>query len=267
MIYVYAITDRPEAPLPNQLGQQGEALAKVTWREVVAVVSTFNGSQLSKTIDELWRHEEVVEALMSDRAVVPVRFGTLLPSPQRVSDLLCRADGALVRDIERVRGQVEIGVRFLTAVEDVAEQPTAAVRPSERTTADPHGSDGPATSPDGLHLARNGPGTAYLWARLVRERAFRDRQRTKLALVREAFDLLASLANASTLDDEHDDRRGTSAAFLVSRDHIVCFRDLVGAVANAHPELALLCTGPWPPYSFVNAGERATNRGEACHAG
>ena len=80
------------------------------------------------------------------------------------------------------------------------------------------------------------------------------------------MNLLASHANASTLDDEPDDRRGTSAAFLVSRDASYAFVTVVGGVANAHPELALLCTGPWPPYSFVNAGERATNRGEACHA-
>lgn len=266
MIYVYAITDRPEAPLPNQLGQQDELLAKVMWREVVAVVSPFNGSQLSKTADELWRHEEVVEALMNDRAVVPVRFGTLLPSPQRVSDLLCRAYGALIEDIKRVRGQIEIGVRFLTAVENVAEPEAAAARPGELATVDADCGNGPATSSDGLPLSQNGPGSTYLWARLVRERALRDRQRATLTLVREAYELLASHANASALDDEPDDRRGASAAFLVPRDAVVCFRDVVGAVANAHPELALLCTGPWPPYSFVNAGERATNRGAACHA-
>jgi hypothetical protein len=256
MIYVYAIADRPDEPLPSQLGQQDEALAKVVWRDVVAVVSTFNGSQLPKTADELWRHEEVVEALMSDRAVIPVRFGTLFPSPQRVSDLLRRAYGALVQDIERVRGQVEIGMRFLTAVD---RGRSAAV--------DSHGGDHPTTSLDRLPLSPMGPGSVYLWTRLGKERELRDRQRAKLTLVQEAYERLASHANASTLADEPDDRRGTSAAFLVPRDRIPCFREIVGAVANAHPELALLCTGPWPPYSFVNAGARATHRGEAYDVG
>ncbi len=262
MICVYAITDRPEEPLPIQLGQQDEPLAKVVWRDVVAVVSTFNGSQLSKTGDELWRHEEVVEAFMSDRAVVPVRFGTLLPSPQRVSDLLCRAYGALVQDIERVRGQVEIGMRFLTAIEHGPAEATAAVRPRESAALDCHGGDRPAASANSFTPSRTGPGSAYLWARLVRERELRDRQRARLTLVREAYELLASHANASRLDDEPDDRRGISAAFLVPRDHIACFRQIVGEVANAHPELALLCTGPWPPYSFVSAGERARDKSE-----
>ena len=250
MIYVYAITDRPEASLPSQLGLHDEGLAKVVWHDVAAVVSTFDGAQLSKSGDELWRHEEVVEALMNDRAVLPVRFGTLLPSRQAVGDLLCRAYRTLVEDIERVRGQVEIGMRFLTAIELDAKAGAAAERHVESVT-----------------MPGTGPGTVYLWARLAKERELRNRQRATLSLVRTAYELLASHANASRLDDEPHDRHGTSAAFLVPRDRMASFRDIVSDVAKAHPELALLCTGPWPPYSFVSAGERATNWSEKCHAG
>lgn len=248
MIYVYAITDRPEEPLPGQLGLHDQGLAKVIWRDVVAVVSTLDGPHLSKTADELWRHEEVVEALMSDRAVLPVRFGTLLPSSQWVADMLCRTYRTFVQDIEHVRGQVEIGMRFLSTIENGAE------------------ADRPLSASNKLVRPRAGPGSAYLWARLAKERELRDRQRAKLSLVQEAYERLASHANASRLDDEPDDRHGTSAAFLVPCDRIVSFRKIVGEVANAHPELALLCTGPWPPYSFVDAGEHATSLGDECHA-
>ena len=112
-----------------------------------------------------------------------------------------------------------------------------------------------------------GRGSAYLWARLASERETRDRQRANLRLVREAYELLASHANASKLDNAPDDRHGTSAAFLVPRECIESFGKVVGEVANAHPELALLCTGPWPPYSFVSAGEGETGRSNECHAG
>ncbi len=267
MIYVYAIADRPDEPLPSQLGLHDERLAKVIWRDVVAVVSTFNGSQLSKSGDELWRHEEVVEALMNDRAVLPVRFGTLLPSRQRVGDLLCRAYRALVQDIERVRGQVEIGMRFLTVNERAVQAGTAAVRPLESAVVHGRGGDRPATASDGFTPPGTAPGSVYLWARVARDRERQDRQRAKLSLVRESYERLASHASASRLDDEPDDQHGTSAAFLVPRDRIVSFREVVGEVANAYPEFALLCTGPWPPYSFVNAGERATSWSDECYEG
>lgn len=248
MMYVYAIADRPQQPLPDQMGLRDQALAKVIWHDVVAVVSTFTGANPSKTAAELWRHEDVVEALMSDRAVLPVRYGTLVPSPRHVVDLLRRAYGVLLQDINRVRDHVEIGMRFWTV--------------TERSNG-----SGAVCSAGGDRPSAKGPGAAYLCARVARERQLRNRQRDKQRLVREAYERLATHANASRLDDEADDRRATTAAFLVPRDRMVLFRERVGEVANAHPELVLLCTGPWPPYSFVSAGGCATSWGEGRHAG
>jgi hypothetical protein len=250
MMYVYAIADRPEEPLPSLLGLHDEGLAKVIWQNLVAIVSTFNGTRLAKSPDELWRHEEVVESLMGDRAVLPARFGTLLPSRQDVGDVLCRAYRTLAADIERVRGQVEIGMRFLTAIDLDTVAGTAQKDDVESATK-----------------LGTGSGSAFLRAKLAKQQALRSRQRAKLSLVRQAYESLASHANASRLDEEPEDRIGASAAFLLPRERLELFRDIVGHVANVHPELALLCTGPWPPYSFVTAGECATTWSEQCHAG
>ncbi len=247
MIYVYAVADRPEQPLPRQLGLHDQGLAKVVCRDIVAVVSAYSGAPPAKTADELWRHEAVVESLMSDRAVLPMRFATLLPSRQHVGDMLCRAYRALARDIERVRGHVEIGMRFFSAIEPDGE----AARP-------------PAAA-DRFTLRGTGPGSAYLRARLAREQQLRDRQRAELRLVRDVYDLLASHAKESRLDGEAQERHGIAAAFLVPRDCLAAFRDCVGEVADANPQLALLATGPWPPYSFVGAGEQATSGSEERH--
>jgi hypothetical protein len=42
-------------------------------------------------------------------------------------------------------------------------------------------------------------------------------------------------------------------AYLVDRERVDDFAREVGALQQDHPELRLLCTGPWPPYSFVEA--------------
>ena len=44
-----------------------------------------------------------------------------------------------------------------------------------------------------------------------------------------------------------------SAAYLVPEDGVAAFRDLVERLQKAHPELGIVCTGPWPPYSFATA--------------
>ena len=246
MIYVYAIADRPQRPLPEQLGLNDAQLAKVVCRDIAAVVSACDDARLSNGADELWRHEAVVEALMRERTVLPVRFATLLPTPRHVAELLCRAYRALARDIARVRGRVEIGMRFLAACANDADADCACAV-----------SDG--DSPGGAHR-----GSAYLRAKLADLQHRRARRRVELRRVRDVYELLASHADASTLDGDPETAHAISAAFLVPRDGVEVFRNLVGEVAGAHPELALLCTGPWPPYSFVTTGPR-TNSSDACH--
>ena len=102
-------------------------------------------------------------------------------------------------------------------------------------------------------------GTAYLMTKVV---AVQDRERRRAAAMETAramHAILKRLATASRFDAETADRDWIAAAFLMPRDATETFRQAVSRLAKAHPKLALLCTGPWPPYSFVNAqaGERA----------
>jgi hypothetical protein len=117
-----------------------------------------------------------------------------------------------------------------------------------------------------LTLPATGRGAAYLRVRVAEERHARERQSGKARLVRDVYEKLASHAHVSRLDDRPEDRQGISAAFLVPCDRMTAFRAIVGDVADANPDLALLCTGPWPAYSFVGAGSDATNHGETRHA-
>ncbi len=58
-----------------------------TW-EIAAVFSPLNTTQISPTEDNLWQHEAVVEALMTDRTVLPVRFGTVLADEAAIQAVL-----------------------------------------------------------------------------------------------------------------------------------------------------------------------------------
>jgi hypothetical protein len=41
-------------------------------------------------------------------------------------------------------------------------------------------------------------------------------------------------------------------AYLVDRPAVARFRAAVERLQATHPEAAILCTGPWPPYSFAS---------------
>ena len=50
------------------------------------------------------------------------------------------------------------------------------------------------------------------------------------------------------------DGRSFGAAYLVTRGDVERFKDAVDEHAAGDRGLQLLCTGPWPPYSFVEWG-------------
>ena len=61
----------------------------------------------------------------------------------------------------------------------------------------------------------------------------------------EMHEVLSALARESR---ELSPGRG---AYLVPREDVAAFVARVAALEEANEDLSLLCTGPWPPYSFV----------------
>jgi hypothetical protein len=41
-------------------------------------------------------------------------------------------------------------------------------------------------------------------------------------------------------------------SYLVERETVADFRSLAQRLQGEHQEVAILCTGPWSPYSFVD---------------
>jgi hypothetical protein len=80
----------------------------------------------------------------------------------------------------------------------------------------------------GLRIAGESPtassGTEYMRARLEQQRAVEPLERLSRAC--------------------------SPNAYLVPAENVEAFQDAVGRLQAEHPELTIVCTGPWPPYSF-----------------
>jgi hypothetical protein len=230
MIYLYAITDRPELPVPAEPGLEGTSLFNLTYQDIAAIVSPLTIAEMPPTEDNVWRHEAIVEALMADRAVLPVRFGTVLADEAAVQAALAVHYADFVASLDRVRGRVELSLRVLW---DDAPPP-------------------PQPSPEGGGGNGRGRGRAYLMARLEEERQRQAWRQRAEALAVELHTPLDRLAAESIRQVLVTPRLLLTVAYLVERDQTAAFRREVEALSTAHPELRFLYTGPWPPYNFVS---------------
>jgi hypothetical protein len=199
-------------------GIRGAPLRAVGRAGLFAIVSERGEVGGQATEDDLWAHEAVVEALMDRGTVLPVRLGTLMSDDPAVLRALDARRGQLEAALERVRGAVELGIRAAIA-----------------------GANGHGAGPEDAGGA-NGPGTAYMRARLHSER----RGSRAAARIHQP---LASLARDSTVRWSAQEPPLIRAAYLVDRDRIEAFMARVEEL-DALDEAAIVCTGPWPPYSF-----------------
>jgi hypothetical protein len=208
VIEVYAITDHPAPPLPG-VG----ALRVVATGELEAVCAPASDGDASP--ETLWHREEIVEALMEDRDLLPVRYGTRFDDEETAARAVQRRHAELTAALNRVRGAVELSVRVVNA-----EEPA-----HEWTGSDP---------------------TAYLRARA-------SSMALQASALRTLHEPLSALARATMQRPPRAPSELLRGAYLVDRDDVMRFAALVGRLQDESPTLRLLCTGPWPPYSFAEA--------------
>lgn len=210
MVYLYAITEPVELPVPRQTGLEDAPLCRVVGGSVAGICSVHRNLVPEATETEIARHAEVVEAIAAQEAVLPVRFGAVFRRGRKLRETLAAREGELAGALAHVAGRVELGVH-------VHREP-------------------PPEPP------RTAGGREYLLGRAAGQRQAREAAE---AIHRR----LAALAADATLRVLPTPGLLLSAAYLVDRDAVSRFEAEVRRLDAERPE-AFLCTGPWPPYSF-----------------
>ncbi len=217
MLYVYAITDARREP--GRPGLHGAPVRGFGAEPPFAMASEHRDSPAHPDEADLWAHERIIEDLMHRSTVLPMRFGSTVPDEESLLRILGERRGEFERLIDRVRGGVELSVR----AQVIAAQPV------------------PAQS---VALAdAGGPGTAYLLER----REIQGRVDDALARIHEP---LASLSRQSARKTGGLMPGAFKGAYLVDRDRVEEFRARVGQLTDEIEGARIVCTGPWPPYSF-----------------
>ena len=160
-----------------------------------------------------------LELVVSDRAVAEVTQDAVLDHAAVVEELMCRCGAVLPAQFGPPFGDED---DLTTAIRGRAE---ALARGLDRVRGCVEFGlrvAGPERAPAA------GSGAAYMRALLAQERA-----------VAKVHEPLAALSRATT-----------PGAYLIPKENVAAFREAVERLAAEHPQLTIVCTGPWPPYSF-----------------
>ncbi len=165
------------------------------------------------TPEALLQFAQVVEELMADGTVLPARFGTVVDHEDAVRQLLVDRHRSLADALRRVGGAAEMGVRAGWA--------------NRHSTTRPSGAE-------------------YLRGRL-------DQRQRAQRVAAELDAALGELARDRAVRILPRPQGQVTAAYLVPRPRVDEFRLACARLAETVAEAEIVCTGPWPPYSFVES--------------
>ena len=224
------------------VGDPQAAVHTICHQGLAAVVSDSPTQDYDLTRANLVAHQRVLEGLMSEFTLLPVRFGTVAApasAARDVATLLSRHYREFDGLLSEMEGKVELGVKALwrdeqTVFEEIVAQDESIRRLRGRVEGKPP----QTTYLERIHLGE-----------MVKE-ALERKRAAEAALILPPLEKLACRValNATLLD-----RMILNAAFLVSRGREEEFDRAVRQMDEGmRSRVALRYVGPVPPYNFVH---------------
>lgn len=182
-------------------------------------------------------HWQVLAALMPHATILPAQFGSIFQTRDELAQTLTERKDRLLSELQRLSGCIELGVSVTNRGTQISPK------------------DYEATSP--LNNDENRPGTQYLALKHAKNKLYLQRERDNNRLSEKLCGTTGPLTKLVTQTSWRALSSSTlptiSAAFLLSSNRLDAFLDALDDLRHAEPDLDFLCTGPWPPFSFVNA--------------
>jgi hypothetical protein len=247
--YVYGIVGRQKPALAGVMGVDaaspvfvldddglGAIVSEVPLAEFGDEALRSNLEEVSWVAAKVRAHEDVLERAAREAPVLPLRFGTIYRSLDRVRDFLAGERRDLASTLEQLGGKREWGVKSLVDHDRLgqavhASDPRAAEL-AEATEAKP-------------------AGTAYLGRKRLERHLEARADQLAARLAGEAHERLAAVAERAVLERT----AGLKGAYLVDEARDDDFRRVLEDVGREYEPFGIRfeLTGPWPPYSFVEA--------------
>ena len=239
--YIYCIVGTGEARNfgPIGIGDRGDPVTTISYKDLGVVVSSVPMTKYVVSKETMLSHEKVIEAVMKDHALLPVRFYTVAPNAEEIRSLLRRRYLEFKKLLRELDNKVELGLkafwRDMNAIfQELASESGEKKRLRVRMTncsAKEAGQDKDAAS------------------EMLKQALEHKKAKEKEALLQP----LRHLSSDSCLNTTYGDDMLMNASFLVDRAWEKEFdREVEELTAQYKDRIEFKYIGPAPPYSFVN---------------
>jgi len=238
--YVYAIiaTDEDKQFGPIGIGGRNDEVFIQRYQDVGAVVSSSPVIQYPVTRANTLTHQQILERVMIDHSLLPVRFGTIADDADQIRDKVLIARYAEIRDrLAYVSDKIELGLKVLwidksELFREILDENKEIRRIRDRLT----GKKG-AAQRDQVKLGE-----------MVKKALDHKRKKTE----KDILSSLLPLCVDHRKNPVFGDQMMTNSAFLIVKHRESAFDQAVNDLAETHKaRFKFKYVGPVPPCNFV----------------
>jgi hypothetical protein len=225
---------------PIGIGKRGDSVYGISYRNICAIVSNSPVIQYEARRVNLTAHEVVLEEIMKQYPVLPVRFSTIADTgdDSGIRKILERDYTRLADMLDQIEGKKELGLKVIATEETI--YPYILEKYEEiRTMKDKL-----------IHLPAD---KTYYQRMKIGEMVEGALQKEKEYFKKCILDRLSPLATDIKINANYGERMLLNAAFLIRNETEPVFDEAVGELDLKFSNLlSFKYVGTLPPYNFVN---------------
>jgi len=240
-LYVYGVVPSKGTTGPAGAGIDDRPVQLVAHGEVAALTSSVADDFLEAGRQELLTHSRVLEEAMDRSAVLPMRFGVVMPDEQTIRDrLLDPYAEELEGQLREVEGKVEVSIRGIYDEATILREALAENRELAELRDTIQGKPEAATYYERIRLG---------------EMVAQTLDDKRAAAGPEVIERLSAHAVDVRVGEPVHERMAVNGSFLVERKRLGEFDRAVEEIgAEQAGRIRIKYTGPLPPHSFVQLG-------------
>jgi len=235
VIYAYCVIDSGDKLKDRIKGLDDAIICNIPHRDIGLISSEIGRRITDISNTDVLRHEAVVERVMKDFVVLPVRFNTVFRTEDDAIDILRGCYDEFKKNIKRLRDKVEFGVRIIWQGERIKE---GIARTHKGSIA-------------GSGASGDTPAKRYMKEKVAeheREKIFEQEAEKH---IRALESILKDYISEKRVEKLKSCDLLLDANYLVGKGAVGDFREAYEHFKKEHGDFRYLFSGPWPPYNFV----------------
>ena len=238
--YLYCIIEEPGDRNFGRIGigDREDEVYTIGSHDLAGVVSNTPMTQYVINRENLTRHERVIEEVMKDYTVLPVRFCTIASSVEEIRNLLNRRRQEFKNLLRSTVNKVELGLKvYWKKLDEVFVEITASNKQIRQLKE---------------KKRRKGESPTLAESTEIGEEIKRRLEQKRNEVAEGILEQLRPLCTDVKTNGVAEDRMVLNSAFLVDRMREPEFDDQVEMLTEQHADrLKIKYVGPAPPFHFV----------------